>query len=92
MKRSEDKGFYIGLLVGIPLGVLLVKSINKTKFKMNWLGQAFVPLFSGSLMYWIVIIRYGAWTFSSKRAYTETAAKINRKYSQILNKTINYWS
>jgi hypothetical protein len=49
LRQTEKKGFYYGVFFGLPLGMFLIKSLNKTsKLPVPWFIAITVPVLTGS--------------------------------------------
>jgi len=91
LKRAERQGFWLGVLAGFPLGIYIVsRPAIQHKFAAGPISKAASALIVGSLMYEWSNASYGAYIFRARQSYNDVAAKINRKYSILLNKAITY--
>lgn len=92
LRRREQNGFWVGLLFGIPLGVYVAgRPFYQAKYNLGGVGKGVVGLVVGSLVYILNNkLSYGAYVFTARHHYNDISARINRKYSVLINKTMNY--
>jgi hypothetical protein len=51
LRQTEEKGFWFGVLVGLPAGALYVYNIRKiSRLPVPWALTASIPLLTGSAM------------------------------------------
>ena len=91
LRQTERTAFYAGVLGGGVIGAFALKFIHELpNFSIPLSFKIAIPLLAGSAMYLYIYCSYGVYSWNARADYSEVASKVNRKYSRIINKVINY--